>query len=59
MSRAKEDTELIDFTVKKVPRSTVHAFGAACHYHGKKIQNVIAEFMREYAEKVLGKGSKG
>jgi hypothetical protein len=35
---------------------TVHAFGAACHYHGKKIQNVIAELMREYAEKVLGKG---
>ena len=34
----------------------MHAFGAACHYHGKKIQNVIAELMREYAEKVLGKG---
>ena len=41
------------------PKSTVHVFGAACHYHGKKIQDVIAELMREYAEKVLGKGSKG
>ena len=57
--KARDKTELIAFTVKKVPRSTVHAFGAACHYHGKKIRDVIAEFMREYAEKVLGKGSKG
>ena len=53
MSRAKENAELIAFTVKKVPRSFVHAFGAASYYHGKKIQDVIAELM-----KVLGKGSK-
>ena len=37
----------------------MRAFGAACHYQGKKIQDVIVELMRDYAEKVLGKGYKG
>ncbi len=44
------------FAVKKVPTSAVQAFGAACHCRGKKIQEVIAEPMRDYAEKMLGKG---
>ena len=58
MARVKDGRELRAVTVKKVHRSTVQSFDAACHYQGKKIQEVIAEFMRDHVEEVLGKGCK-
>ena len=51
--------QVVAFTVKRLPKSVVDAFAGAFRYQGKTIQDVMAEIMAEYAERVLGKVSKG
>ena len=51
--------QVVAFTVKRLPKSVVDAFAGAFRYQGKTIQDVMAEIMAEYAERVLDKVSKG
>ena len=60
VARTKNKGEqVVAFTVKRLPESVVNAFAGAVCYQGKTIQDVMAEIMAEYAERVLGKVSKG
>jgi hypothetical protein len=60
MDASMKDPEMSALTVKMVPKITLRRFAAACHMEGKHMNDVIRQFMQDYADGKIprAKGSK-